>query len=340
MAVEAVRGQRGWQQVRREILALAVAAALIEVLLKVESQPLPSTSRIAEIALERLQTFATIFLGIFLEALPFLLLGALVAGVIRVYVNDALLKRLASRGNVWSALLGGCLGMVFPACECGAVAVGRRLLGKGAPLSLGIAFMLAAPVVNPLVLASTWTAFGPTPGLVAARLGIALVVAVAIALAFSLYPSPSRLLAAGVSEHGHQQGSGPLAVLRVAADEFRELAPYLVIGGLGAAVLQTFVPRTALVALGQDPVLSVAVMMLLAVLLSVCSSVDAFIALSFAGTFSAGALLAFMLFGPIVNLKSAAMYGTALRGRAIVLLIVLSAQLVFLAGITVNLNVT
>jgi uncharacterized membrane protein YraQ (UPF0718 family) len=124
-----------------------------------------------------------------------------------------------------------------------------------------------------------------------------------------------------------------------AFDEFFEMGRYLVLGAALAAGLQTFVPRTALLAVGNDPVWSVAAMMLLAVLLSVCSTVDAFVALSFVGTFTTGALVAFLVFGPMVDLKSSLMYTTTLRRPAVILLVVLCAQFVFLIGASLNLFV-
>jgi uncharacterized membrane protein YraQ (UPF0718 family) len=118
------------------------------------------------------------------------------------------------------------------------------------------------------------------------------------------------------------------------------MVKYLVLGALLAAVLQTVVPRAALLATGQDPALSVLTLMALAVLLSICSTVDAFVALSFAGTFSSGAILGFLAFGPLVDIKSVLMYGLLLRRRAVVLVVLLCAQLVYLVGAFVNLNLT
>jgi uncharacterized protein len=126
--------------------------------------------------------------------------------------------------------------------------------------------------------------------------------------------------------------------LRLATREFMDLSRFLMLGGVLAACLQTFVPRTALLALGSDTGLSVLVLMAVAVLLSVCSSVDAFVALSFAGTFNTGALMAFLLIGPLVNLKSAAMYSAVLRRPAMLVLWILCAQLIFLLGSLVNLS--
>jgi uncharacterized protein len=325
---------RAWHVARSESLALLAAAALIEALLWPQSPSFVWWERIQEDVWERLSTLATVFLGIFLESVPFLLFGVLVSAVLQVYVSGGLIERVAPRRGLLAAVFGGSLGAVLPACECGAVPIARRLLAKGSPLSLSVAFILAAPIVNPLVLFSTWSAFSFAPGLVVGRLAIALTLAVAVGWVFHLYPGTARSSAAS----SVPPFARPLRVMRAAADEFLELAPYLVVGGLVAAALQTLVPRSALTALGHDPVMSVLAMMLLAALMSVCSSVDAFVALSFSGTFNAGALLAFMLLGPIVNLKSAALYTTLLRRPAMLAMIFLCGQVAFLVGVVVNLN--
>jgi uncharacterized protein len=291
---------------------------------------------VLSVATDRLATFATLFLGLVLEALPFLLLGVLASALIQRWVPTTLVTRLVPRSRISATALGGLLGMALPVCECGVVPLGRRLLDKGAPLPLALAFIVAGPVVNPVVLVSTWTAFGGNPGFVLGRFGLALLVAILVSLAFSLHPSWSSLLVTSTAEHSLIEGKA--GVLRLATREFMDLSRYLMLGGVLAACLQTFVPRTALLALGSDTGLSVLVLMAVAVLLSVCSSVDAFVALSFAGTFNTGALMAFLLIGPLVNLKSAAMYSAVLRRPAMLVLWILCAQLIFLLGSLVNLS--
>src|SRR5215469_4080804 len=250
---------RTWHVARRESLALLAAAALIETLLWLQSPSFVWWERIQEDAWERLSTLATVFLGIFLESLPFLLFGVLVSAVLQVYVSGGLIQRVAPRRGLLAAVLGASLGAVLPACECGAVPIARRLLAKGSPLSLSVAFILAAPIVNPLVLFSTWSAFSFAPGLVVGRLAIALMLAVVVGWVFHLYPGTARLsVASSVPPLAR-----PLRVMRAATDEFLELAPYLVVGALVAAALQTLVPRSSLTALGHDPVMSVLAMMLL-----------------------------------------------------------------------------
>jgi hypothetical protein len=115
------------------------------------------------VATQRVQTFVTIFLGIFIEAAPFLLAGSLVSGLIAVFVDHSLIDRHMPRNSLLGAISGASLGLLFPVCECGVVPVTRRLYEKGLPLSIGVAFLMAAPVINPVVLFSTYAAFGFGP---------------------------------------------------------------------------------------------------------------------------------------------------------------------------------
>jgi uncharacterized protein len=346
--VEAVVGRIGSPARSPSLLTAATAAVAALVVAVAVRQGWDSVG--LDAARGQVSTAATVFLGIFLEALPFLLLGVFAAATIELFVTDEVLARVLPRHPLASALVGASLGLLFPICECGIVAVSRRLLAKGAPLPLAVALMLAAPVVNPIVIASTWMAFGHLPWLVAGRIVLVFAVAVIVALVFGRHQRPSELLVAPVGqpasaghdhEHGHDHRHGRLrALLDHANDEFFGMVKYLVLGALLAAVLQTVVPRSALLATGQDPALSVLTLMGLAVLLSICSTVDAFVALSFAGTFSTGAILAFLTFGPLVDVKSVLMYGLLLRRRAVVLLVLLCAQLIYLVGAFVNLNLT
>lgn len=292
----------------------------------------------------RLQLFATIFLGIFIEALPFLLLGVLASAAIQLLVSPAWLRRLSPRSAPLAALTGATLGLFcLPVCECGTVPATRRLLAKGAPLPLGIAFLLAAPAVNPVVIASTWIAFNGHPLIVFGRLGLTILIATIVAIVLGNHPHPEEVIAplAHLDPHDHgDAGRGRVARLCLhAGDEFFEMGRYLVAGAAAAALFQTIVPREALLSLGQGPVVSVLVLMALATILSICSTVDAFVALAFANHFLPGALLAFLVFGPMIDLKSVLLFTTTFRRRTVLILVVLVAQLAILAGVAINLVV-
>jgi uncharacterized protein len=329
------------QHLRRRASAVVGAASVILLWLASGLLVPPALTRLSA----QLQGLVTIFLGIFIEALPFLLAGVLTSSAIHLFVSPERVRRLSPRSPLLAALSGALLGLAFPVCECGSVPTTRRLLLKGAPLPLGMAFVLAAPAVNPIVIASTWVAFSGRPEIVLGRIGLTVLIAAAVGLILGRHPAPHQLL---VPQHQdqddehdhdhrpHEQGR-VRAVLTHASGEFFEMGRYLVIGGLIAATLQVIVPRTTLLALGQGPVVSILVLMALAVVLSICSTVDAFVALAFASSFLPGALLAFLVFGPMIDIKSVLMFTTTFRRRTVALIVLLTFQMVLLAGIIINL---
>ena len=304
-------------------------------------------------AAERFQTFVTIFLGLFIEAAPFLLAGSIVSGIIAVYVNQAMVDRFIPDHPLLAALAGAGLGLVFPVCECGVVPVTRRLYGKGLPLPVGIAFLLAAPVINPVVIFSTFAAFGWGPVLWG-RVAFSIVVAFAVGLVFHLARPQEILLrqilnsTAGANgqdhdhahEHDHRNPSARMwQALSMAGDDFLDMGRYLIIGALLAAAMQTLVSQSTLLAIGQGPIISVFVMMVVAFILSVCSTVDAFIALAFSSAFTTGSLFGFLVFGPMVDVKSSLLFLGVFRRRTVLYLILLPLALVAVIGVFWNVQV-
>jgi len=308
------------------------------------------------------QNFATVFLGILIEALPFLLLGALASGLIAVYVSADDLARIIPRNKVLAIVLGSTMGMVFPVCECGIVPVVRRLYQKGLPISAGIALLLGAPVLNPVVIASTYAAFG-LGTIFWARIGFTFLISVTVGLLFVAQPNlirilrPASLMPVMGGTQDTEDAISIAAVRRkavhtekvslalklqrafgVAADEFFDTGRYLIVGTLIATALQTFVPQQAFIAVGAGPVSSVIVLQVMAFVLSVCSTVDAFLALSFVNTFTTGAIIVFLVFGPMVDIKSTMMFLGVFRRRPVIYLIVFPFLITLLIGIFINLN--
>ncbi|MFZ2487596.1 MAG: permease [Anaerolineae bacterium] len=299
--------------------------------------------------LDRIQVFVTIFLGIFIEAAPFLLAGALVSGFLEIFLSRETLLRLAPRRPVLAALTGASLGLVFPVCECGVVPVTRRLYQKGLPMPVGIAFLLAAPVINPVVILSTLSAFGWGP-ILWGRIGFTFLIAFLIGLIFQRATRAETFTPALLQ---HMQEAETCALpdavqsswrarvphaLAAAGDDFLDMARYLVIGSLLAAAMQTIVPQSALLAIGTNPVTSVLAMLLLAFVLSICSTVDAFVALAFVGMFTPASILAFLVFGPMVDIKSTSMFLGVFQRRKVAYLVLLPALMVLLLGVYLNLN--
>lgn len=293
----------------------------------------------------RLNLFATVFLGIFIEALPYLLIGTLISGLVEVFLDRELMARFISKRSAPAAMTGALMGMVFPVCECGVIPLTRRLFHKGLPLSAGVAFLLAAPVMNPIVIFSTAAAFG-WGSMLAWRVGLTLLIAFTVGMVFSVVKDPTDVLLPKLTvshEHEHNHDASELSfdgklqkALLICADEFFEMGRFLIIGAMLAAGLQTFIPQTTLLSVGSGPVLSVLVMMALAVILSICSTVDAFVALGFVGTFNFGSLLSFLVFGPMVDIKSVLMYLQVFRHKSVAYIVLLPLLISLLAGIVFN----
>jgi uncharacterized membrane protein YraQ (UPF0718 family) len=294
-----------------------------------------------------LSTFTTIFLGIFIEAAPFLLLGTLASGFVEVFFDKDSLTRIIPRNAVGGAIVGSLLGLFFPVCECGVVPLTRRLMKKGMPLSVGVTFLMAAPAFNPIVIASTAAAFG-VGRVLYLRMILTAIIAIITGLVFSMQKNPQELLLPiEMDAHLETQIVVPRGrvervrqALIIAVDEFFEMGRYLIFGTVIAAGMQTLVPQAWMLSVASGPVISVLALMALAIVLSICSTVDAFIALSFVGTFTSGSILAFLVFGPMVDIKSAIMFMGVFRKRGVAYLVLLPFVLTVLVTVFINLNTT
>ncbi len=292
-------------------------------------------------------------MGIFIEAMPFLFLGTFASGLVEVYIDQDVMRKFIPKSPLTSAIMGSFLGLFFPVCECGVVPLVRRLFRKGMPIPAGIAFLLAAPVINPIVILSTATAFG-FGKIFFVRVVSTILIAIITGLIFSFIPSRLEILkpthwttpeTCDLHDHHHdhsmvQKPNTHLQkinqVFLIALNEFFEMGRFLVLGGLIAAGLQAFIPQSILLSIGEGPVLSVLVMMGLAIILSICSTVDSFVALGFIGVFSTGSVLAFLLYGPMVDIKSILMFSRVFRPRALLYLVIIPFMLVLLISVSLN----
>ncbi|XID95820.1 permease [Paenibacillaceae bacterium WGS1546] len=304
---------------------------------------------------EQLQRFKTPFLGLLLEAMPFLLLGVVVSALLQAFVPDDLVRKLAPRHPAAGVLFGSLLGMILPLCECGMIPIVRRLMRKGLPPYIGLIYIAAGPIVNPVVIAATFQALSADPGLAYARFGLALCVSAALGfiLYFRLKNNPLRDLATGRSavEGGGSQavlasphaagrsGRGAVdAALRKLgqaqahiAEEFFEMGKYLILGSFIAASLHAIVPPAAFQAVAGAEWTAHLFMMGFAYALSLCSTSDAFVAASFASLAPPSALLSFLVFGPMIDLKNTWMMLAVFR-RSFVLKFALLIAALVLAG--------
>lgn len=295
----------GWRTAVAVAAALAVAAVGLRVL---------DAAGVAA-----LRNFLIVFASLLVEALPFIVLGAAASAMIEVFVPESVFARLARLPRGLQQPVAGLGGFAFPVCECGSVPVARRLVSKGMAPTAAITFMLAAPILNPVVIAATAVAYRGRDILwpmVLGRAGLGLAVAVVAGWVLGTGRDRDILRSAGQTGGLHDHGDVPEArwteYFGHLANDFTLLARYLVIGAAIAAALQTFLPQQVLASVAETPVLNVAALMVLASLLSLCSESDAFVAASFV-QFGMSAQLAFLVAGPMIDAKLAVLYGGTFR---------------------------
>ncbi|MBC7979616.1 MAG: permease [Armatimonadetes bacterium] len=296
------------------------------------------------------QDFAFAFLSILFEGAPFILVGTLISGFIDVYLPAGTMDRFLPKNRNLAVMVAGLLGAVFPVCECAVVPVIRRLVGKGLPMSCALTYMLAAPIVNPITALSTWKAFqGQAPWMMTGgRLLLGYLVAVGVGLVVARIPLrkvlrkslADRIEAEGRGGHadhdhdhdgccGHDHAHHPadhapaddgrlVAAMRSAMRDFVDVGVYFTIGVAITALFNTGIAPGAewLDGLAGNPVAAPAALMALAFILSLCSTSDAFIAATLA-KFTWGAKLAFLVFGPMLDVKLLFLYQTVMRRRFI-----------------------
>ncbi|MEN2738745.1 permease [Microbacterium sp. X-17] len=289
----------------------------------------------------RLQDGITLSLSVLVESLPFVVLGVVLSIVIQVWVPPASIERWMPRQAWARRLVLSLLGMIVPVCECGNVPFARGLLIRGFGVAETMTFLIAAPIVNPIVIITTHQAFGFSDGILVARLVGGFLIANLIGWLYSRHPDPDGLLTARFARSreivAHEQGSRGRRSIAQFIVELRAVMPALVIGSALAGAVQVVVPREALLAIGSNPVYSIVAMAALAIVVSICSNVDAFFALSFASTFTPGSIVAFLLIGPIVDVKMIALLRTTFTTRTIAGIVVVVLLSAFAIAIGVNL---
>ncbi|MEN3298739.1 permease [Pseudonocardia sp.] len=280
-----------------------------------------------------LQAWSTVFVAIVLQALPFLGLGVLLSGLIAAFVPDRVLQRVLPRRAGLAVPVAGVAGAALPGCECASVPFAGRMMTRGVAPSAALAFMLSSPAINPVVLVATAVAFPQEPMMVMARclggLGTALIVGWVWARFGRDVPlRPPRAI--------HAEDGGPWETFRLTVQhDLLQSGGFLVVGALFAATLNVAVDPAWSLSVAGVPIVSVLVLAVLAVLLAVCSEADAFVAASLTG-FSPTAELAFMVVGPVVDLKLVAMqtgtFGQAFSRRFAPLTFVVAVVLSLVVG--------
>jgi len=313
-------------------LGVLLAAIVVRALTFGAPTPLPSA----------LSDGITLAASVVIESLPFVFLGVVISIAVQLWVPTRVMDAVVPRRGIPRRAVLSLLGVVLPVCECGNVPLARGLMMRGFSVADSVTFLLAAPILNPITLVTTYQAFGWSDGILVSRLVGGFVIANLVGWLVSLHPDPQRLLTpawAAACATSPDERARPS--LRRAASMFRDevsaMLPALFFGAGIAGLIQVAVSREALIGIGGHPVLGVLALIALAFVVAICSNVDAFFALSLASSFSPGALVAFLVFGPMIDVKMLAMLSTTFRARALAAITALVALSTVALALGVNL---
>ena len=304
-----------------------------------------------------MKDIAIYFTTIMLEAIPFLLLGALISAIIEEFVSEERISKMIPKNRVLGSLVGIFLGLFIPACDCAVIPIAMRLKKKKVPTNVIVSFMLASPIISPVVLLSTFFAFGETekmllfgfemPKLFVYRTIFGVLVALVVGIILDIICKDAVLKEEtyehyhhhhdhehihtcnhhheGCSCSHHEKETGPLGrvknIINIMYGDFMGIISYMAVGALLAAIMQILLPISNIGGIVQNKYISTFIMMLLAFALSLCSTSDAFIARTFMNSLSKNSILAFILLGPMIDIKNTILLNKSFNKKFVIVLV-------------------
>ena len=275
--------------------------------------------------MDTIKNISIIFTSIFLESLPFLLLGAVISSIIETYVSNETMAKIIPKNKVLGSIVGIFLGFFLPACDCAVIPVSKRLLKKKVPVNVAVSFMLASPIINPVVLLSTYYAFyNKNPEIFWFRLLFGILIALIIGIIIGIIYNKKSVIRNELLEdddedscccecgheehhkhkHKHTLKGDFLSICKHTANDLFEVVKFLMFGALLASIIQVTLPRSVLLVFDNNQVLSIIALMIFAYLISLCSTSDSFIGKSLLSSFSKGSIMAYLLLGPMIDVKN------------------------------------
>lgn len=268
--------------------------------------------------IDTLKNIAIIFISIFFESLPFLVLGSLISSIIETYVSNETIAKIIPKNKVLGSFVGVFLGFFIPACDCAVIPVSKRLLKKKVPINVAISFMLASPIINPVVLLSTYYAFySKNPEIFWYRLLFGILISLIIGIIVGIIYNKKDIIRNSILEdddcdcdhchhdhHKHTLKNDFYSIVKHTANDMFEVVKYLMFGAFIASLVQVLLPRGVLLVFNNSQVLSIITLMLFAYLISLCSTSDSFVGKSLLSLFSKESIMAYLLLGPMIDIKN------------------------------------
>lgn len=300
-------------------------------------------------SISKFESWMWSYLGIIVEALPFLLIGAVLSALIQIYVSDEVIKKIIPKNSIIAYFIAAISGIFFPVCECAIVPITRSLIKKGLPIGVGITFMLSVPIVNPVVIMSTYYAFPNDINIVIYRTigGVigALIVGMVVGFIYDKKKNTEVLKSEEVglycdcctfSNNYYISLKGKIKNLVLnASNEFLNISVYFIFGALLSSIFVVFLQDSLINNMTSGKIVGIGIMMLLGFLLSLCSEADAFVAKGFMDNFGVAGVIAFLILGPMMDLKNLILSFGFFKKRFVLQLLLIICIVVFGICLTV-----
>ena len=311
-----------------------------------------------------IKNISIIFISIFFESLPFLLLGSLISSIIETFVSDDTLAKLIPKNKILGCIVGIILGFFLPACDCAVIPVSKRLIKKKIPINVAVSFMLSSPIINPVVLLATYKAFYKTnPSLFWYRFLFGIIVALVIGIIVGIIFNKKKvtindydciechnhddieedfkdLLDYDEEDHNHDKNESKIiSICKHTVFDMFEVVKFLIIGALIASIIQVLLPRNILSIFNNNQVLSNITLMLFAYLISLCSTSDSFVGKSLVSSFGSSSVLAYLLLGPMIDIKNTiVLFGNYKKSFVITLISLIFIFVLIVSLLVVNIS--
>lgn len=291
-----------------------------------------------------LKNIAIIFLSIFFESLPFLLLGSLISSIIETFISDEKLVSLIPKNKILGSMVGIILGFFLPACDCAVIPVSKRLIKKKVPINVCVSFMLSSPIINPVVLLSTYYAFYKTNSSIFwYRLMLGIIISLVIGIIMGILFTKKEVIINNSIEcdcHDHSKiksvKNSILSILKHTGIDTFEVIKYLMFGAILASIIQVLLPRNVLIIFNNNKILSIITLMLFAYLISLCSTSDSFIGKSLLLSFSKSSIVAYLLLGPMIDIKNTIVLLGNYKKSFVITLITLIFIIIFIFSMVIR----
>lgn len=295
-----------------------------------------------DIVLKEVGDFSIIFTSIILDSIPFIIIGSIVSAVIQLFISEELIERVIPKSNIIGYIGAALIGLIFPVCECAIVPITRRLIRKGVPVGLGVTFMLSVPIVNPVVIMSTYYAFYDKQSMVFVRTIGGFACAIIIGLIINAIQGNEECLTRDFIGDDNYCSCGCnsivdsnnkfIALAEHTNREFLDITRYLILGAMLSSMFQIAESKGGFTFITENKVLAIVFMMFLGFALSLCSEADAFVGKSFLETYSFSGVVAFLLIGPMLDLKNLIMLTVGFKKEFISKLSFVTLGVVFIVS--------